>query len=196
MSVIRDIKKLKPNAKMACELFLAEAKKQGLPVLVTETLRTKERQAKLYAQGRTTAGKIVTWTKVSRHTRGLAWDICKNKKGEEYSDAEFFKSCGAIAKKLGITWGGDWKSKDMPHFEVTDSWEVENLDEILKELEEIKNSLKVYRYTTDLPDWARPTLQKLMDRGVYKGVAEDDLNLTQDIMRVLVILDRAGIFDR
>ena len=196
MSIIRDINSLKPNARRACQLFLAEAKKQGLPVLITETLRTKERQAELYAQGRTTEGKIVTWTKTSRHQSGLAWDICKDKKGEEYSDKAFFKSCGDVAKALGITWGGDWEKQDMPHFEVTEDWEVENIDEILAELREIKESLKVYHYTEEMPTWARPTMQKLMDRGVYKGSAEDDLNLTEDIMRTLVILDRAGIFDK
>ena len=196
MRAIRDINRLKPNAKIACEMFLAEAKRQGLAVVVTETLRTKERQAELYAQGRTAPGKIVTWTKNSRHQSGLAWDVCKNKKGEEYSDIGFFEALGAIAKSLGITWGGDWEKQDMPHFEVTDSWEEENLEEILKELQEIKNSLKVYHYTADLPDWARPTVQKLLDRGVYKGAGADNLNLTEDIMRTLVILDRAGIFDR
>ena len=196
MGVIRDVNKLKPNAKIACEMFLAEAKKQGLAVVVTETLRTRERQAELYAQGRTKPGKIVTWTKNSRHQSGLAWDICKNKKGEEFSDREFFASCGKIAKELGITWGGDWERQDLPHFEVTEDWEVENLDEIKKELQEIKNRLRVYHYTAVLPDFARPTLQKLLDRGVYKGAAEDDLNLTEDIMRTLVILDRAGIFDK
>ena len=196
MGVIRDVNKLKPNAKIACEMFLAEAKKQGLAVVVTETLRTRERQAELYAQGRTKPGKIVTWTKNSRHQSGLAWDICKNKKGEEFSDREFFASCGKIAKKLGITWGGDWEKQDLPHFEVTEDWEVENLDEIKKELQEIKNRLRVYHYTAELPDFARPTLQKFLDRGVYKGAAEDDLNLTEDIMRTLVILDRAGIFDK
>lgn len=196
MGVIRDVNKLKPNAKIACEMFLGEAKKQGLAVVVTETLRTRERQAELYAQGRTKPGKIVTWTKNSRHQSGLAWDICKNKKGEEFSDREFFASCGKIAKELGITWGGDWERQDLPHFEVTEDWEVENLDEIKKELQEIKNRLRVYHYTAVLPDFARPTLQKLLDRGVYKGAAEDDLNLTEDIMRTLVILDRAGIFDK
>ena len=97
MGAIRDINRLKPNARIACEMFLDVCKKRGLNVLVTETLRTQERQNELYAQGRTKAGRKVTWTKTSRHQSGLAWDICKNKKGEEYSDIDFFIECGKVA---------------------------------------------------------------------------------------------------
>jgi len=32
---------------------------------------------------------------------------------------------GAIARKLGITWGGDWKTfVDRPHFEVKTNWKA------------------------------------------------------------------------
>lgn len=206
MGTIRDINRLKKNAKMACELFMEECKRRGLAVVITETLRTKERQNELYAQGRTAPGKIVTWTKNSKHMTGLAWDICKNKKGEEYSDLKFFEECGMVAKELGITWGGTWKNKDMPHFEVTDDWEgydLKEIEAIKKELEAIrgefaklKESEVVYRYTLDVPEWARPTVQKLLNKGYYKGVADDDLNLPESVMRILVILDRAGVFDK
>ena len=52
--------------------------------------------------------------------------ICswKNVKGQAYSDTKFFEQCGAIAKKLGITWGGTWTTPDKPHFEVTASWKA------------------------------------------------------------------------
>ena len=93
-------------------------------MLVVETVRDLEYQASLYAQGRTKPGKIVTnqktpsfhWDKV-----GLAFDICKNVKGHEYDDADFFRRCGAIGKKMGFSWGGDWKSlPDKPHFQWDD----------------------------------------------------------------------------
>lgn len=53
---------------------------------------------------------------------------------------------------------------------------------------------KVYHFTNELPDWARPTIQKLMDRGVYAGNGDSDLNLPETLMRVLVINDRAGLY--
>lgn len=128
----REIDELKPVAQKACRLFLAECEKEGLDVCITETYRSQARQNYLYEQGRSRAGKIVTWVRISRHTSGLAWDICKNVRGQEYSDASFFAKCGAIAKKLGITWGGTWKTPDKPHFEVTKNWKCEEDEEMVE----------------------------------------------------------------
>lgn len=131
----RDINELSTVAQKACRLFLAECKREGLPVLITETYRSQARQNYLYEQGRTKSGNVVTWTRNSRHTGRMAWDICKNIKGHEYSDQLFFNRCGAIARKLGITWGGDWKTPDMPHFEVTKDWKHEEDDEVIEKYE-------------------------------------------------------------
>ena len=49
---------------------------------------------------------------------GLAFDVCKNVKGHEYDDADFFARVGAVGKELGFSWGGDWKAfPDRPHFQ-------------------------------------------------------------------------------
>ncbi|KAF5066175.1 D-alanyl-D-alanine carboxypeptidase [anaerobic digester metagenome] len=125
----RDIKELSPLAQIACNLFMAECKKAGLEVLITETYRSQERQNWLYEQGRTRAGNIVTWTKQSNHTGRMAWDICKNVRGQEYSDATFFAKCGEIANKLGITWGGTWSTPDKPHFEINKSWKAQVVED-------------------------------------------------------------------
>lgn len=120
----RDISRLRSDVAANCRAFIQRCAAAGLPVLVVETVRDLEYQASLYAQGRTKAGKIVTnqrtpsfhWDKV-----GLAFDICKNVKGHEYDDADFFRRCGAIGKEMGFTWGGDWKSlPDRPHFQWDD----------------------------------------------------------------------------
>jgi peptidoglycan L-alanyl-D-glutamate endopeptidase CwlK len=206
-SACRDISELTISAQKACNLFLEECKSQGLKILITETYRSQERQNYLYAQGRTRKGNIVTWTKNSRHTSRRAWDICQNIKGQEYSNTNFFKQCGKIAKELGITWGGDWSTPDMPHFEISEGWTYKG-DEPMTEAEKIKFNLlveqvdkltrekeKIYRYTKDLPEYARPTIQKLLDRGIYAGESESDLNLPETLMRVLVINDRVGLYD-
>ena len=120
----RDIQRLRADVAVNCRLFVALCKAEGLPVLMTETVRDLEYQAALYAKGRTEPGAIVTnqkkpsfhWDKV-----GLAFDIAKNVKGHEYDDADFFRRCGAIGKKMGFTWGGDWKTlPDRPHFQWDD----------------------------------------------------------------------------
>ena len=120
----RDISRLRSDVAANCRAFIQRCADAGLPVLVVETVRDLEYQASLYAQGRTKPGKIVTnqrtpsfhWDKV-----GLAFDICKNVKGHEYDDADFFRRCGAIGKEMGFSWGGDWTSlPDRPHFQWDD----------------------------------------------------------------------------
>lgn len=115
----RDLNLLRSDVRQNVEKFLAECKAQGLKVLVTQTVRDNEYQAYLYAQGRTRPGSIVTnSSRTTFHGAGLAFDICQNIKGQEYSDASFFKNCAIIAKHMGFSWGGDWsKFPDRPHFQ-------------------------------------------------------------------------------
>ena len=209
---IRDISELTENAQKACNLFMSKCKAYGLKVLITETYRSQERQNYLYEQGRTRAGKKVTWTKNSRHTSRRAWDICKNVKGAEYSDASFFKECGKVAKKFGITWGGEWSTPDTPHFEVSENWDYEEDDNMTseerakfnalvevcetlrKDVDELKNPM-IYNYMDDnMPEWARPTVQKLMNKGILQGNERGELSLTYDMLRILVMNDRAGLY--
>lgn len=120
----RDISRLRSDVAANCRMFIQRCAAEGLPVLVVETVRDLEYQASLYAQGRTKPGKIVTNQRTpSFHGDrvALAFDICKNVKGHEYDDADFFRRCGAIGKEMGFTWGGDWKSlPDRPHFQWDD----------------------------------------------------------------------------
>ena len=51
-----------------------------------------------------------------------------------------------------------------------------------------------YGNAQSVPEYVRPTIEKLVEQGWLLGVAEDDLGLTDEMVRVLVILDRAGAF--
>ena len=65
------------------------------------------------------------------------------------------------------------------------------------EVSKLKDSVeKIYHYTIEVPDWGRPTIQKLLDAGIYKGDSVSDLNLPETLLRVLVINDRAGLYDK
>lgn len=102
--------------------------------MVVEGLRTLERQKQLYAQGRTTKGKIVTWTLKSKHLDGLAVDLAPIQNGQiDWTDLAKFdamaKAMFAAAAELGIKirWGADWNQNgrprekgegDSPHFEL------------------------------------------------------------------------------
>ena len=51
------------------------------------------------------------------------------------------------------------------------------------------------KYYDDMPDWAQPTVSKLVKKGYLKGEGSGVLNLTEDTLKVLVINDRAGLYD-
>ncbi|TKI50610.1 M15 family metallopeptidase [Lysinibacillus tabacifolii] len=121
----RDLGELLPVAQTACRLLFQQCYKAGIQnIFVTETYRSQARQNYLYAQGRTRPGKIVTWTLKSNHTSRLAWDIAVAPPKPLY-DVDTLTKVGAIARKLGITWGGDWARRiDRPHFEVKRNWKM------------------------------------------------------------------------
>lgn len=47
----------------------------------------------------------------------------------------------------------------------------------------------------NLPSWAKPTIQKLVKKGYLGGNEKGSLELSYDLLRTFVILDRAGEFD-
>ena len=119
---MRGIELLHPEAQEKARQLQALCDARGLKLLITETWRTTEEQDALYAQGRTRPGNIVTNCRGSEyqspHQWGVAFDFCKNIRGQEYSDTAFFNTVGALGKSIGLFWGGDFKSfTDRPHFE-------------------------------------------------------------------------------
>ena len=50
----------------------------------------------------------------------------------------------------------------------------------------------IYHTMEDVPAYARPTVEKLVADGSLLGIAQDDLGLTEELLRTLVILDRRG----
>ena len=135
---MRGIEHLHPELQPIARKFEADCKAAGLNVLITETFRTTAEQDALYAQGRTKPGNIVTNCRgsdyQSPHQWGVAFDFCKNIRGQEYDDKDgFFKKCGEVAKKLGLFWGGDFKSfVDKPHVEWASKFLPSNSTATLK----------------------------------------------------------------
>ena len=57
--------------------------------------------------------------------------------------------------------------------------------------EEVEEEMeKVYHWTMELPDWARPAVQWALDHGICKGAAADDLDLTETQVKTLVFMYR------
>lgn len=68
-------------------------------------------------------------------------------------------------------------------------------EEVKKIVEEtIKENTKIYDWTTACPKWAIPTVQKLLDKGYLKGNDKGELGLTEEMLKIFVVNDRAGLY--
>lgn len=92
---------------------------------VDTSYRSREVQQKLYNQGRTTPGRIVTNAKpgqsLHNYNPAYCFDIAFIKDGKCDWREKLFDDFAAIMRDVApwIEWGGEWKSlKDRPHFEI------------------------------------------------------------------------------
>lgn len=132
----RNLNDLHPDLKQLARCFVKCCKAEGIDVLIYCTYRSYEEQDKLYAQGRTRAGRIVTYVKGggSAHNHvdengkpaALAFDAVPQQtqhghghKSLIWNDPMLWKRMGEIAGEIGLKWGGNWKKfKDKPHFYI------------------------------------------------------------------------------
>lgn len=103
---------------------------EDLPVpFVMCTYRSMEEQEKLFAQGRTSPGPIVTNARAGKsphnYQPSFAFDVAF--RGRESNEVDWshslFENFALIIKEIDaggkILWGGDFESfKDVPHFEL------------------------------------------------------------------------------
>jgi peptidoglycan L-alanyl-D-glutamate endopeptidase CwlK len=114
--------------------FLNSPEAQAMGVKVREARRSPLTQLAYFTKGRASDTGFInemfkkagfangawdphvqnTQTIGSKHFTGEAIDLEDNGKGES-----FYKEISPIAKKYGLSWGGDWQGwKDPPHFEM------------------------------------------------------------------------------
>lgn len=121
---IKDCTEMLQLAWMHSSKTYAERYPQGPHVFLTCTHRTNDEQRKLYAQGRTTPGPIVTQIRENgKHNiyPAHAFDIAFQKDGKLDWSSKHFKNFAAIVAERfkSVKWGGNWTTfKDLPHFEV------------------------------------------------------------------------------
>ena len=108
------------------------------------------------------------------------------------------KNCPASMSKNGwALWDTFKKSLTINEEDLT----MAQYDELKKEIgnirtdvDKLKNKM-VYAWVDDnMPDWAKPTVTKLMRKGYLKGDGEGKLMLDDNMLRILVINDHAGIY--
>lgn len=119
--VNRDLTLLAPKFREAVQQAIAECNANGIDAYVYEAYRTLELQQLYYARGRTIIPPVKTVTNASSnlyswHGYCLAVDVISIARSwnRPYS---WFEEVAVTFKKFGCKWGGDWKSRDLPHFQ-------------------------------------------------------------------------------
>ena len=76
---------------------------------------------------------------------------------------------------------------------------IEEMEQRINDLERRTEGLEnpmIYNYIdSNMPEWARATVQKLVDKGYLKGNDKSELGLTDEMLKLFVINDRAGMYD-
>ena len=152
---IERIKQFHPKFRDKLEAEYLEINRQlpkGVRLRFTSVFRTIEEQEELFAQGRTKSGPIVTNAKggESIHNYGLAFDIVilldedKNGTFEKavWNGKNFNKVVDFFVSK-GYEWGGSWKFKDAPHFQIR-GYKWQNLKQLLDSGKLIKENAILY----------------------------------------------------
>lgn len=125
MIVSRALSDLLDPVRERAEKMLALCRNDGLDILVTCTYRDFEAQDRLYAQGRTIPGQIVTWARGgdSWHNWRRAFDVVPLRAGKPIwstrgGDREIWMRVGELGRMCGLEWGGAWpRHPDFPHFQ-------------------------------------------------------------------------------
>lgn len=147
--------------------------------------------------------------------RGIQIEMCHPDASGKISEttlANVVWLCRELMERYGITeiirhYDVTGKKCPLWYVEHPEEWEalkeriVEGEDEMTEELERRLAAIEavtvnrmIYNYVDEnMPEWARGTVQKLMDRGYLKGT-DEGLGLDDSMLRVLVMLDRAGAF--
>lgn len=125
----RKLSDLHSDFRPLVEKFLDAVDDEGIDLLIYCTYRSDVEQAALYAQGRTTKGRIVTNAKAGESLHNVklngnpasrAFDAVPLVSGKPMWDPTHphWQVLGKTARALGLEWAGDWKRfKEYPHFQ-------------------------------------------------------------------------------
>jgi len=113
------ISELQESVRPLAQNLLRLAADQGIQLKVVSAYRTPSQQEALLNSGKgvTNAGALLSY-----HNHRLAFDVVPT----EYLSlpdwnptGPLWATVGSIGKSVGLEWGGDWKKKDLPHFQLT-----------------------------------------------------------------------------
>lgn len=120
-AVSRDESLLAPLFRAQVDAAIVECGRRGLDAFVFEAHRSDALAAEYYAKGRTVIPPTRTVTNAPNarytwHGYGLAVDVIS--RAHLWSVPEsWFRAVADVFKAHGCKWGGDWRMKDLPHFQ-------------------------------------------------------------------------------
>lgn len=120
---------LHPKVQGPAAAFVNDVEAQlGIKLRVTWADRPIKDQNTLFKQGRTAPGNIVTNARGgdSYHNYGLAIDVVEMRKGRPNWNTNW-RAIGRIGMSHGFQWGGNWKTPDRPHFQMTFGLSIQQL---------------------------------------------------------------------
>lgn len=122
----KNIATLLPEVRPYARALVQEAAAIGLTIKVLSGTRTYAEQDALFNQR-----PQVTKARggFSNHNFGIAFDVGLFSGTKYVPESPSYKAIGALGVKLGLEWGGNWKSfVDEPHFQLRPTW-AEDLHE-------------------------------------------------------------------
>lgn len=113
---------LDPVFQVAANAAIQDAEAEGLEILITEGYRSRERSDELFLDPEVFA-VAGGW---SMHNFRVAFDCVpvRSDGSVNYVDTDTYRRFAKICKKHGMEWGGDWKARDLPHFEYTQGHDI------------------------------------------------------------------------
>ena len=99
--------------------------------------------------------------------------------------AKYDIDAGHVVRHYDVT----GKDCPAPMVENPELWE-----QFLDMLKEGDEEMTIYKTYEDCPEWAKPTVSKLVRLGLLKGDEQGILNLEHNALRNLVINDRMGLY--
>lgn len=105
----RDPAKLLPPFAAKVERLFGAMRERGHEAILWEGYRSAERAQQLSDRG--------SGIKLSMHVLGAAVDIIHAEDYWQASD-DFWDALGDESEELGLTWGGRWKRRDLPHVQA------------------------------------------------------------------------------
>jgi len=144
------------------------------------------------------------------NVNSIGIELCsrKNNKGIYYFKEQTISNTAELTKTLMAKYGVpidnvirhfDVTGKDCPEPMVRDeeqwrSFKAKLINTNNNTNQEEENEM-IYNYIDEnMPAWARPTIQKLMNKGYLKGDDKGELGLNDTMLKIFVINDRAGLY--